>query len=306
LRRPQPLKTDTVRLTPEQIHLFDIHGHLSIESITTVEEILEIKAIIEKLFEDRTGENEGAYSELIGGDSRSSEVNSPQILNLVNYAPSLHKTKCFLTALQIAKQLLGHDAHFFSDLSIFKAAKIGAGTPWHQDAAYRDPRFVYKDLTIWVPLQEVNAETGCMQFISGSHRKAVLEHSPANNDLASQALQCTAPIDESSAVVCPLPAGGCTIHHSALLHSSGPNVSDKPRLTYIMIFSITPQLAEKAQEFPWFSQRQTLAQIRKRRWMRRGGVLVTAWRRLRRGELSSWRSVIYWTKRCMRTVLKGA
>jgi len=39
--------------------------------------------------------------------------------------------------------------------------------------------------------------------------------------------------------------------------------------------------------------------------MRRGGMVITAWRRVRRGDLSNWQSVVYWVKRSVRTVMKA-
>jgi hypothetical protein len=231
---------------------------------------------------------------------------SPQILNPVNYAPKLHKTQCFQNALSIAKQILGDEARFFLDLSILKKPKIGAATPWHQDEAFRDPRFEYKELTIWLALQEVNSETGCMQFVPGSHKRPVLEHRSVNDDPTSQALQCSGPFDTSTIVTCPLPLGGCTIHHAGTLHSAGPNVSAMPRFAYIMIFGLPPKLARRHRDFKWLEGRETPFQGRKRRWMRRGGFIVTAWRRLRRGDLGNWQSAVYWAKRSIHVLRSGS
>jgi ectoine hydroxylase-related dioxygenase (phytanoyl-CoA dioxygenase family) len=302
----QKSPADKVELTAEQIRLYAESGYLSVNAITTEAEILEIKTSIEKLFVEKRGENEGAYGELVAGAGKDEEENSPQIVNLVNYAPQLHQTTCFRNALHIAKQILGDKARFFLDLSIMKQAKTGVGTPWHQDAAFRDPRFEYKELGIWVPLQEATAEAGCLHFIPGSHKNAVLEHHPANDDPTSQALRCTAPFDEVASVACPLPVGGCSIHHPLTLHCAHANTSDVPRYAYIMVFGVSPKPASEPRVFPWLEQRAPTTQARKRKWMRRGGVLVTAWRRLRRADLTSWSSAAYWVRRSIQTFRKGA
>lgn len=293
-------------LTSEQVRLFDEQGYLSVESLTTPEEILQIKGIIQELFDRRAGENEGAYGELIDGDEQHTMVNSPQLLNPVNYAPQLHKTKCFTNALKIAKTLLGPDARFFLDLTILKAPKTGAATPWHQDAAFRDPSFDYREIAIWVPLQPVDVESGCLQFIPGSHKGPILTHHPMNNDSSSQALECMPSFDGPAVAPCPLPVGGCSIHQPRTLHCAGPNVSDAPRLAYIMVFGLPPKPASAPQIFPWLDQRETTTQKRKRKWMRKGGALITAWRRIRRGDLSNWRSAIFWIRRSTRTLRRGA
>jgi hypothetical protein len=299
-------EAEAVKLTAEQVQFYADNGHLSVDGVTTPGEIIEMRAIIQKLFKDRIGEKEGAYGELIAGAEQPEEVNSPQILSVVNYAPRLHQTRCFQNALAIAKQLLGDEARFFLDLSIMKAARVGEATPWHQDAAFRDPRFEYNELAIWVPLQDVTAESGCLRFVSGSHKNPLLEHHSMNDDSSSQALECVGSFDTSAARTHPLSMGACTIHHPGTLHCSGPNLSDKPRYAYIMVFATIPKPAVEPKTFPWMEHRETPSQARKRQWMWRGGMVITAWRRVRRGDLSSWQSVVYWVKRSIRTVMRGA
>ena len=50
-----------VKLTAEQVQFYADNGHLSVDGVTTSGEILEMRAIIQKLFKDRIGEREGAY-----------------------------------------------------------------------------------------------------------------------------------------------------------------------------------------------------------------------------------------------------
>ncbi|MDB6042320.1 MAG: Deoxyhypusine synthase [Gammaproteobacteria bacterium] len=60
---------------------------------------------------------------------------------------------------------------------ILKPAHQGGATPWHQDEAYRvAPDFDYRQVSIWVPLQDATLENGCMMYIPGSHRSGVLPH----------------------------------------------------------------------------------------------------------------------------------
>lgn len=295
-----------LQLTRKQIEFFNDRGYLTLDGLTDREETQKIRATIERLFRERAGENEGAYGDLIIGEAHPAEESSPQILNPVNYAPQLHKTRCFQNAFSVARQILGDEARFFLDLSIFKKPMIGVATPWHQDEAYRDPRFEYKELSIWVALQDVNVESGCMQFIPGSHKGPILEHRSMNDDSTSQALQCNGAFDDSAVVACPLPAGGCTIHHPATLHHAGPNISEVPRYAYIMVFGISPRLARELRAFRWLEERETPFQVRRRAWMRHGGLFITAARRLHRGDLVSWRSLVYWAKRSIHVLRSGS
>ncbi|HTV60714.1 MAG TPA: phytanoyl-CoA dioxygenase family protein [Verrucomicrobiae bacterium] len=298
------MKAGELRLEEAEVKFFRDNGFLRIEALTTAEEIAEMRAALEPLFEKHAGEKEGAFADQVAG-AEAKVMSAPQILNPVNYLPKLHQTKCFKNALQVAREILGPEARCFFDLSILKIPRIGAPTPWHQDEAFRDPSFEYREITVWVPLQEVKPENGCLQFIPGSHLAALLEHRSANNDPTSQAIECIGAIEEAKAVPCPLKPGGATVHGPRTLHRATPNVSTVPRYTYIMTFGVTPVARSEPRSFPWLSQKETPIQERKRKWMRRGGVVVTVWRRLRRGDLTNWRAALYGLKRSIRILRRG-
>lgn len=264
-----------------------------------------IRASLERLFTEKAGWNEGAYGELATSNDHDEEPNSPQILLPVNYAPELHKTECFANAHRIAKQILGERAAFILDLAILKRAESGEATPWHQDFAYRDPKFEYREVTIWVALQDVNESSGCLMFLPESHSGSVLDHRQTSRDGESIALECAAQFDKARAVKAEIPIGGCTIHFPRTLHCSTPNSSGTPRIVYIMTFGTAPVPSETAASFPWRESGSTEMQARRRKWMRQGGAIVTVWRRLRRGDLKNWPMLTYLGIRAFRTIVRG-
>jgi ectoine hydroxylase-related dioxygenase (phytanoyl-CoA dioxygenase family) len=291
-------------LSTQQMSMIDERGFLSLPGFASAEEAARMRSIFVELFAARAGEREGAYGDLSPEATVLNRPNSPQILLPVNYAPDLHRTECFRNALRIARQILGEDARFVMDLAIFKAPRSGKATPWHQDVAFRDPHFTYREVSIWIALQDVDLASGCLQFLPGSHRGAIREHRPLPHG-ESLALECQTGIDPAQAVPCPLPAGGCTIHFPATLHASTPNSADIPRIAYILTFGTAPEAVEDAVDFPWLSSRATGMRRQRLEWMRRGGFLVTAWRRLRRGDLRDCRTMLYWARRALRTLGQG-
>ncbi|MFZ3217915.1 MAG: phytanoyl-CoA dioxygenase family protein [Candidatus Acidiferrales bacterium] len=295
-----------VQLTAAQIQLLNTQGFLTLNPITTPEEAGEIRNALQELFDKRAGENEGANHDFVAGDHPEAPKTAPQIINPVNYYPRLRKTACFKNSLKLAKQILGEEARCFFDLTILKAPQVGAPTPWHQDLAFRDPRFEYTEMNMWVALQDVTPESGCLRYVPGSHTNPVLPHHSLNDDPTSQVFECVGQFDESKVVACPLPAGAGVIHLPGTLHSAGPNLSASSRVAYIMVFGVPPKLAKQPQSFPWLDLKETPAQARKRRWMRRGGAFITVWRRLRRGDLTSWQSAVYGAKRLARILRRGA
>jgi hypothetical protein len=293
------------QLSDEQVQAVKQQGFLCVPRITSDEEALAINASLERLFREKAGWKEGAYGELATGSEVDEEPNSPQILLPVNYAPALHKTECFANALRFAKQILGERAAFVLDLAILKRAQSGEATPWHQDHAFRDPKFEYREVTIWVALRDVNASSGCLMFVPESHLGELLDHQQTSCNGESIALECIAPIDVRRAVNGQVPLGGCTIHFSRTLHCSTPNTSGTPRIVYIMTFGTAPVPTKTAISYPWRDNTSTEMQARRRKWMRHGGALITTWRRVRRGDLKDWRKLTYLGVRAIRTILRG-
>jgi phytanoyl-CoA dioxygenase PhyH len=292
-------------LRNEQSEFFATNGFLTFEQLVSPEELRELKKTIENLFEKRAGEKEGAHLDLVAPGKPGTTQTSPQITNPVNYAPRLHQTQFFHNALAIARQLLGEKARCLWDFAILKTAENGAPTPWHQDEASRDPNFDYSELTIWIALQDTSIENGCLRFIPGSNHAGVFEHGFANDDPSCHALQCVHDFDVNAAVTCPLRAGDCTVHHPRTLHSSSPNISARPRLGYILVFGLAPRPSDTHRSFPWLEERHTPAQDRRRRWMRRGGLFVMLWRKMRRREVPDWPSVKYALKRSLEVLQSG-
>ena len=102
---------------------------------------------------------------------------------------------------------------------------------WHQDTHYwcLDPP---QACTIWLAIDDVDQENGCMQLLPRSHKWGTLEHDVSDREgnllRESQAVEETW-IDEGAAVDICLPAGHASLHDGLLLHSSRPNRSDRRR-----------------------------------------------------------------------------
>jgi ectoine hydroxylase-related dioxygenase (phytanoyl-CoA dioxygenase family) len=250
---PQP----TVQLTPEQIEFYHREGYLVLPSISTPEEIERMRKIYDRLFETRAGREEGNQFDLGGTDEEGKTAVLPQILNPTKYAPELAEGLFRANGLAIAKQLLGPEAAAGGEHAILKPARIGAETPWHQDEAYWGADFDYNSFSLWMPLQPATMENGCMQFIPKSHKGDIVPHRSINDDPRIHGLEMLQNPDPATAVPCPIPAGGCTIHHNRTMHYAGPNRSDIPRRAYIMIFKVPPVKRATPKDLYWNAKKQT-------------------------------------------------
>jgi ectoine hydroxylase-related dioxygenase (phytanoyl-CoA dioxygenase family) len=256
-------QTPTVVLSQDQIDFYHREGYLALEAITTPEEVEWLRGIYDRLFESRAGRERGDQFDLGGTDEEGSEARLPQILNPSMYAPELKEGLFRTNAFAVARQLLGEGTEPMGEHAIFKPARTGAETPWHQDEAYWDPTLDYTSMSIWIPLQPATLENGCMQFIPGSHQQQVQTHHTINHDPRIHGLEVDA-IDTSGAVACPIPAGGATIHHNRILHYAGPNNSDIPRRALILMFGTKPTQRAEERDFYWNTQKQTPADERAR------------------------------------------
>ncbi|HWL04092.1 MAG TPA: phytanoyl-CoA dioxygenase family protein [Xanthobacteraceae bacterium] len=107
---------------------------------------------------------------------------------------------------------------------------------WHQDAAYFgiQPQSI---LTVWLALNEVTRDNGCMRVIPGSHTGGTRKHVETRDadNLLSRG-QALSEVDDSSAIDVVLEPGEFSIHHGHVFHSSEPNVSDDRRIGFAMMF----------------------------------------------------------------------
>lgn len=253
----------TVKLSDEQIAFFQREGYLVLPALTTAAEVERLQTIYDHLFAVKAGRDQGDHLDLVTTDEDDQTPVLPQILNPSKYAPELADTLLRANAEAIAAQLLGANWQFNGEHAILKPPHTPAATPWHQDEAYASADLDYNYINIWIPLQEATLENGCMQFVPGSHRQEVLPHHPIGHDPRVIGLEVDDPENvTATAVACPVPAGGATIHHGRTLHYTGPNHSDQPRRAYILMFHTPPTPRTTPRDFYWQRMQQTKWQER--------------------------------------------
>ena len=301
----QHSESHSAELTPGQIAEFHERGFLSIPCISPPEEVELLRRIFDRLFEQKAGRDEGAHFDMVTHDEDGDGKQAlPSIINPVNFAPELRATIFRTNAAAIARQLLGPKVTASFEHAILKPPHYGAATPWHQDEATRvDANFEYEQISIWMPLQEATLQNGCMQYMAGTNKGDVLPHRSPKNDPKIHAIECAGGFDPAEAVPCPLPPGGATIHHGRTLHYAGPNSSDQPRRAYILAFEVPPRPSTRQRSFYWNHDKQTAGLERKRRWRKRGGIVVEFFRKVRGGLWRHPGRVLFEARRAIRALL---
>lgn len=252
-------------LTQQQVDDFHRDGFVAVEAVTSPAEVQQLRTIYDRIFAERAGRATGDQFDLAGDDSENTVARLPQILNPSRYAPELADARFRRNGLAMVRQLLGETADYQGEHAILKPARYGAPTPWHQDEAYWDGGLDYTALSMWVPLQDATIENGCMQFIPGSHQFEVQPHHSIGNDVRVHGLEIDE-VDASTAVACPIPAGGATFHLSRTLHYAGPNNTAEPRRAYIIMFGTPPRRRAQSRDFFWNTIKRTPREDRARQW----------------------------------------
>ena len=256
-----------------------------------------IRRTLMNLHETGAGFSEGAQFDAISAGEAGGPRRFPQILHPRNFAPLLLETEFYRVAHAAAQQILGGNIRFKADISLLKPAQIGAATPWHQDEAFLNPDYNYNEVSFWLALQPTDRTNSCMEFIPGSQKGPVLPHGFPGDDPRVHALECKSGFDPGDAVPCLLPTGGCTIHSHRTLHYAGPNISDRPRLAYVLLFNTVPTPRTEPRAFPWLDKQKTARAERELTWRRRGGLLVHLWRQRNRMKASDIKAIAFDLKR---------
>lgn len=290
-----------VQLDAKTIAKYHDRGFMCLGQISTPEELALLRTVFDRLFAERAGWEEGTHYDMLGHDSDVSLPSSPEIIAPTNYAPELRQLRCRDYATAIARQLLGPHVAGPFEHAILKPAHTGGATPWHQDEAYSvDPQFSSEQISIWIPLQNVTLENGCMMFMPGSHKLGVLPHGSPGNDSRVHSLECVGEFDQAAAVACPLLAGCATVHQGRTLHFASPNHSNAPRIAYILGFDALPKRAEERRDFYWNRGKQAAHSKRRRQWQLRGGIVIQVIRKLRSGTWHRPGRFLYEVRRAIR------
>ena len=120
---------------------------------------------------------------------------------------------------------------------------------WHTDSFYYgfEPP---ETLSAWVSFNDSTVESGCVRYIPGSHKWPSPQHEfkPHPNNLAGDG-RTVVGLDESHAVDAILKAGQVVFHHESVIHSSGPNKANHPRVGFVIHY-IAPHVRDRLVEKP--------------------------------------------------------
>ncbi len=141
--------------------------------------------------------------------------------------------------LDYVECLLGPNFFLWGSQFFVKDPGDGSEVPWHQDAQYW-PLEPMKAVTVFVAFDDCDAANACMRVIPRTHRESAKQHRHAGKDhYVLQEEILPEEIDTSQSVDLELRGGEISLHDDRLVHGSGPNLSERPRIGFTMRYSST-------------------------------------------------------------------
>src|SRR5262249_53369511 len=112
-------------------------------------------------------------------------------------------------------------------------------------------------MSIWIPLQDVTRENGCLSFNDGSHEWEVLEHRSIGGDERVHGLELVDDAGIQKAVEWPLSSGGCNLQCNRTAHYAGPNKTGAPRRALVLSATLPDRPYPIPRRFPWNEKKNT-------------------------------------------------
>lgn len=116
----------------------------------------------------------------------------------------------------LGEEVVGKNLQYFN-----KLAGHSQPTPPHQDGYYFMLR-PCRAVTMWLALEDVTLEQGCVHYARGSHKLGLLDHAPAAVLGFSQHIPGF-DVAAHDSVACPAQAGDLIVHDAQTIHWAGAN-----------------------------------------------------------------------------------
>lgn len=210
-----------MRLTKDQVSLFQEQGFLALPQFFSQREIQAMQAELKRLVRDGLLRNVATDGD---GKTHSQTKTNLQI------CPIWHKSNFFRAlpfqpkVIDTVVALIGDPIIEHLDQIFLKPGHQGAGTNWHQDNAYFKIDDPLRGTAMWTAIHDATVANGTLRVIPGSHREKY-EH--VRDPDSDHHIRCNPP--EERAISLELHAGGIVFFCYGTAHATGPNNTDKER-----------------------------------------------------------------------------
>ena len=236
------------QLSPAQVEQYHRDGFVAFRSVLSADEVQQAKDALSRVVEMLRTEHTETASEY---GTAWADPNSPLLIQFqrghepkdaqdlaaiekvrkffyfVGQEPYLtHLAREQANVQNILTSLIGSESTLSQDMALMNPPGIGTGKPWHQDDAYFKIAPLEAVCGVWIALDDVGVDNGCMNFLPGWHRRGALRHYHGSDcEIMPERLAGA----EQEVVPVPLPAGGAVFFNGVAPHMTKPNASSMHR-----------------------------------------------------------------------------
>ena len=201
---------------------FQKDGYVFIANFLDVDEIKNINARLDAYIKETVLSMPDKHV-FYEDKSNRSTIKQLQDMHLYDtfFAAYLHKSRFEeLAEILLDEKVSGRTIEYFN-----KPPKIGKATPPHQDGYYFmiTPQ---RAVTMWMALENVDEQNGCVRYIKGTHLKGMRPHGRTTTTGFSQGISDYGEKDFADEIPFPAKPGDLLVHHSMTIHRADANSSD--------------------------------------------------------------------------------
>lgn len=157
-------------------------------------------------------------------EDKADKTSIKQIVRLFHhddfFAQLYLKSRFFrLAEFLLGRVVLGRNMQYFN-----KPPSLSTPTPPHQDGYYAKLSPI-EGMTMWLALEDVDEENGCVRYINGSHKRGVRPHGKTGTLGFSQGITDYSDEDRAAEVCMIAKPGDLMVHDSLTIHRADGNRS---------------------------------------------------------------------------------
>lgn len=196
-------------------------GYVRISGFINAEEVALIHENLERFIKDTVP---GLPDTDVFYEDKADKTSIKQLIRLFQHDDFFEQLYLRSRFFELSEFLLGRIVSGRNMQYFNKPPGIGKPTPPHQDGFYAKMSPL-EGMTMWLALEDVDEENGCVRYINGSHKRGLRTHGKTGTLGFSQGITDYGDEDKAAEVCMIAKPGDLMVHNSLTIHRADGNQS---------------------------------------------------------------------------------